>query len=1215
MELRVRFELKADRFQNLKCTPFEQQQALSGCQARFPTISPVPQYSVRTAGIVGRRLHVNVDFDSQREFDANNNLQVWYEGLEDEVLRRVEAGNVTFQAPPSRFISAAIPANNFGVQAVAQLGALEFRGIYAQQKGNVVRDRVYSVGETTTQPIARVARDLDYEAGRFFFAVDPVLVPRSPAVDVLNIDRATLPDSLRVGSVRVYRVRAASPTSTTNQNIGGVRAVGCGPGPIRSVDCDVQRAGPFQWELLLEGKDYYVDPSGAWFALAARLDQSDYLAVSYIPVGAAGCGPGGRCAGTFPAAASRDTPVVDTLRLGYDPRPGATAATPPVRFEIRSAYPVGGSEVTRETVTLALTVNRRERTVAADETYLARLGLALVSDANVFDQYNRLFPRTRDPLQGAPVRDYVVVFAHLTPFADPAKLDVTERNDSLYRTPRTLLATQGPPSVFALRMHASVSASADRGLLSLNSFQIRDGSERIYVGTTLLTRGTDYTIDYATGQVQFRNPGALFPVGGVAQVRAQFEERAAFVVSPTSIFGLAGRHDLGARGTVNFTGLFQREQSAFTRPPLGSEPASTFIGGVSTELHFRPAWITRALAKLPGIHTDAPSFLNVSAEIAMSRPGPNPAGQAYIEEFEGEAGRFPSLAEQSWHWGSVPSTARGAESFGIAPGGFAFADAAALTWQNLPSDPSGRPMQFLPQQIDPTIRLVGQGQSAEPVLWLMLKPDTLLGLANSRTGAPNWVRPHHDGPRWRAITQVLSPTGIDLSRVEELELWVWEDNHRTAKANATALLLDFGSVFEDALAFVPETVTVAPPGDTVYSGDRAAGLGRLDTERDPLTHSWSATQDDEGILSDRIVDGIWDATQGRRVDTLPLCSARVNGALPAYAFGDLRSRCGRHNGAVDTEDQDGDFLLDSLAGVKTREDFVRFVFPIGGDRYFVRDGGMVAERDGFGNPDGGSGWRLYRIPFRTDTLEQGSVTLRQIQSLRVTIVTPQNGPLGRPDPQVFFGLARVRLVGATWVKRADTPIPGLAGDRGSGTGEVIAAVVSTENQDLGYTPPPGVIDEAARRDAGLQLGVTQINEQSLRLLARGLATGQHAEAFTRFSSAGDKNFLKYRRLRVWARGRGTGWDEGDLHFYVKAGKDENNFYLYHVPARTTSWEPEAVVDLERWLVLRARIERAWLRGDTAQVYPGCPDPTIVPFDSAYVMCDGSYVAHVRNPGP
>src|SRR5438445_607922 len=266
-------------------------------------------------------------------------------------------------------------------------------------------DRVYTIGDVTTQPIDREGRDLDYEAGRFLFAVDPAAIPGYPAVAILSLEATPLPAALRVGGLHVYRMRAVSPLSSSNQNIGGLRAVACGPG-AQPVDC------------------------------------------------------------------------------------GA------------------------------------ERTVAADETYLARLGLALVSDANVFDQYNRLFPRTRDPLQGAPVRDYFVVFPHLTPFADPAKLDATERNDSLYRTPRALLATQGPPSVFALRMHASVSASADRGLLSLNRFQIRDGSERIYVGTTLLTRGTDYTIDYATGQVQFRNPDALFPVGGVAQVHAQFEERA-----------------------------------------------------------------------------------------------------------------------------------------------------------------------------------------------------------------------------------------------------------------------------------------------------------------------------------------------------------------------------------------------------------------------------------------------------------------------------------------------------------------------------------------------------------------------------------------------------------------------------------------------------------------------------------------------------------------
>ena len=114
----------------------------------------------------------------------------------------------------------------------------------------------------------------------------------------------------------------------------------------------------------------------------------------------------------------------------------------------------------------------------------------------------------------------------------------------------------------------------------------------------------------------------------------------------------------------------------------------------------------------------------------------------------------------------------------------------------------------------------------------------------------------------------------------------------------------------------------------------------------------------------------------------------------------------------------------------------------------------------------------------------------------------------------------------------------------------------------------------------------------------------HTGRFVRFRSGCDRA----------SRGRGPGWEDGDLEFYIKAGKDENNFYLYHAPARTGSWEPEVVVAFQRWLALRARVEQAWLRGDTARVYAGCPDTTIVPFDSAYVMCDGPYIIHVRDPG-
>jgi motility/secretion related protein SprA len=1209
MQLNLRFELKADQFKNLRCTAADRQVALSGCSTGFPTITPNPLYAIRTSGVVAQRLHVDVDFDSQREFDANNNLRVWYEGLEDEILRRVEAGNVTFQMPSSRFISAAIPANNFGVQAIAQVGPLEFRGIYAQQKGNVVNDRIYHVGQATSQPIDRDARDLDYEPGRFFFVIDPVALPAYPAIDILSLDQTPRPDSLTVGALRVYRRRAVAPGSTGNQNAGGVRAVACGPGPQgQAIDCAGQRAGPFEWEILEERKDYYVDPSGTWFALANRLDVNDHLAVSYIT------GSRADTIGTFPIEVNTDTSVIDTLRLVYDPKPGLTAAAATFRFEIRNAYRVGGREVNRESFALALMVNQRERSPAG-QPYLSVLGVALETDPNQFDQYNRLFPRLRDPNQGDPVRDLFIVFPHLTPFADSTRLiAATERNDSLYRTPRAYLTTQAPPSVFALRMHIEASASDDRSVLSLNSFQIREGSERIYVGNALLARDVDYSIDYTTGQVQFTHADSLFP-GGRSDVRVQFEERAAFTIAPTSIYGLAARYDLGAVGQINFTGLFQNEQSSFNRPPLGFEPSSSFIGGVSTQLHFQPSWLTRFADLLPGVHTDAPSALAISGEVAMSKPSPNKFGQAYIEEFEGGATRFIPLIDNVWHWGSIPTSTRGAEPYGIGAS-FDPLDAAFLTWQSLPYNSSNgtlHPIQFFPQQIDPTIRLAGQTTAAEPVLWLMLKPDTVLGLANNTPtspnfGVPNWVRPPTNRPRWRSITQTLSPTGVDLSRTEFLEFWVWEDGSRVAKQNRTLVMFDFGSVFEDALAIVPRSFTVSPAGDTTYYEIRETGAGRLDSERDPRTQTWSATINDEGILSDRVVDGIYDSTKAAVIDTLPLCSLTDKGEIIPFVFGDVRSRCGRHNGVADTEDQDGDFALDSVSGVKTSESFVRFAFPIGDERYYVRDGGMLPD------PAGGSaGWRLYRIPFRIDTLQIGTPNLRQVQALRITVVTPATGIPG-PAPQVYFALSRVRLIGSSWVKRSDTPIQGIAGQRGNGIGEVVASIVSTENTDLGYTPPPGVADQAGRRDAAFQVGAVQINERSMRVLARGLGAGERAEAYLRFTTEGDKNFLKYKSLRVWARGRGPGWEDGDLEFFIKAGKDQDNFYLYHAPARTVSWEPEVRVSFDRWLALRARIEQAWLAGDAPQIFAGCPDSTLLTPDSSYVMCDGPYIVHVKDPG-
>jgi hypothetical protein len=1188
LALTARFEARIDRLKNLRCTAAEANTVGSGCRQGFTPPKIEPQFNVRTGGVVGERVHVNVDYDSEREFDASNNIQVYYQGLEDEILRRVQVGNVTFNAPNSRFITGGIPSNNFGFQMEGQVGAVDWSAIFAQQKGNVVRGRTFTIGDQTLQPVDREIVDRDYEPQRFFFVQDPALLPGYPAVDVLNLSLAGLPAALRVDEVRVYRRRGTLGRTSAEQTLGGIEAVA-----LR--EDSPQRAGPFLWELLTEGRDYYLDPSGLWFALTNRIDQDDFLAVSFVTAS-------GDTTGTFPLEAGEGR--ADTLRLIHEPRRGTDVPT--YRYEMRNVYRIAGvDDLVRESSALSILVAESERPPDSAATFLALLGIASPNDAASFDQYNRLFPRQRDPAGGAPLRDYFIVFPHLFPFA--SRLGPEFRNDSLYRTPTYLLRSQGPTPLYTLRLHYDSRGGDDRSQLSLGGFQIREGSERITAGGRPLVRNTDYTINYEVGQVTFLNPGELFRQP--TQVTVQYEENPAFAEQPTTIYGLQTRYDFGDHGALSLIGLYQRERSNLTRPPLGYEPSSSFVGGLSGSFRFEPMGLTRLLDALPLIETEAPSRITVDAELATSRPSPNQLGVAYVETFEGEGGgTFLSLAETAWEYGSRPVSTVGLSATGLDAATLDDSTAAPLIWQNLIAVPGrNAAVQVAAQQIDPSIVTQGASQTAETVLWITMHPDTVGGLPDPVTYLPRWAVRHTDGPRWRSMSLPLSATGVDLSRAEFLEFWLY-DPLLNARSVQTSLVFDFGDVFEDAVDFIPDSVRIqiaqgAGVVETLVvagAGRSRAGQGRLDTERDPLTNAFNAAVNDNGIHGD-VADRVIDMETGAVLSDLRLCRSDLGVGLVVYDWGNLAHRCTNKNGTPDSEDLNNDLKLDSLISVP-REDYFRYVFPLYTDEFVVKEGGQFSS-----DTTAGGRWRLYRIPFRTDSIV-GDPNVRRIRALRMMVVVPDQGA---PESPVRIALARLRLVGAPWVKRAGTPLAGLAGNRTEGHGEVIASIVGTENRsDLGYEPPPGVTDQGASRGGGFQVGSVEINEKSLRLIGRDVRQGERAEAFYRFPE-GERNFLGYRQLRAWARGRGPGWDQAHLSFYVKVAQDENNFYLYRTPVDTGTWEPEVVVEFDRWLALRGAIESRYLRGeapDTAAAR-SCGGDTL-----AYVMCDGSYVVHVRNPG-
>ena len=1176
----ARIEIRTDRIRNERCTPAALLDPASGCRGGFNAPRIDNQFNVLAGGLIGRRLHVNVDYDSERDFGGNDNIQVYYQGLEDEIVQRVEVGTVTFRPPVSRFITAAVPANNFGINATFEIGPFQVQTIAAQQKGSSVAQRSFTVGERITQPQDRQLRDLDFESGRFFWVVDPAILPGYPALDILDINAEAAASAQRPQSaLQVYRYRAALSQAGVNPNVGGINAV--------AISADNAQQQTARWELLIQNQDYYLDPSGLWFTLASKLDQKDYLAVSYVTAT-------GVAVGTGPVT---DTPVPpnavprDTLRLIVEPLVSANRVT--FRHEMRQVYRVAGSDLDRRTLLVDLSVNQTERPLsAAASTYLALLGLSRPTDEAVFDAYSRLFPRVQDTQADQTVRESYIVFPHLQPFGDATRLQPAERSDSLYKTPLYLLLNQGPPAKFLFRLRYSASGTEDRSGLDLNALQIREGSEQITANGRVLERGLDYSIDYNTGRVTFLNPEGLFG-GSPASVSARFEEQGFFAVAPTTILGASTQYRMGDRGNINLIGIYQYEQTAFNRPPLGFEPEATLVAGLNSDLHFRPNAITRLLNGLTSGGATAPSRLDLNAEVAITKPDPNRAGAAFLEEFEAEAGIDISLRENLWGFASRPQDASGlATEIPDFVAGFDSTWATQLTWQNLvPACQGCDPIQLRAQDIDPNITILGTGSQRETLMFLTLHADTAGGIVDNFNDS-HWTQPRVDfQPRWRSMVTALSTTGTDLTRNEYLEFWVFQGPRRTADSAGVRLMLDLGSVNEDALAIVPESVTVNSPGDSTYTGRAYTGVNQLDTERDP-TGIFNAALDDVGILADRPDSLIIDDLP---VFQPPLCSRILSQTVPVFPWGDLGARCTNGNGVLDTEDLNADLTLNAKGAA---ENVFRYVVTLGGPRYFVRDGVR--------SPDG-SVWKLYRIPLREPDAVVGAPNMRLIQHLRITVAAGNDN--GAPDIVAQFAMARMKLLGSQWIRRADRPILGLSGSLAEPHGAIVASVVSTVNTELGYTSPPGLGDQAARKDGGRDAQGLQINEKSLRVLGQNLLQGERAEAYLRFPS-GPQNLLKYNTLRFWARGRGAGWEDGQLEAYLKLGSDDRNFYMYRASSRTTTWEPELQVDLETWRRLRGEIQSRYLQGlpPSGSTQCGGGDST------AFIACDGPYFVQVADPG-
>ncbi|WPZ00127.1 cell surface protein SprA [Christiangramia sp. OXR-203] len=118
--------------------------------------------SLSMLGQIGERLQVTANYDTESTFDFQNQLKLEYTPNEDDIVQKIEVGNVNMP-----FNNALIQGAQslFGFKTELQFGKTRITGVFSEQKSE--RRTVNVEGGATVEEFAKFA--LDYDADRHFF--------------------------------------------------------------------------------------------------------------------------------------------------------------------------------------------------------------------------------------------------------------------------------------------------------------------------------------------------------------------------------------------------------------------------------------------------------------------------------------------------------------------------------------------------------------------------------------------------------------------------------------------------------------------------------------------------------------------------------------------------------------------------------------------------------------------------------------------------------------------------------------------------------------------------------------------------------------------------------------------------------------------------------------------------------------------------------------
>ena len=1187
-------------------------------------------------GKVGDKVNMNLNYNTDATFDFDaQNMKLKYDGKEDEIIKLVEAGNVSFPSNSSLIKGA---SSLFGVRTDMQFGKLKLQMVASQKKSS--SKSVSTRGGVQLTPFElNVA---DYEENRHFFLsqyfrnhYDAWMQKLPNLTTGITINRVEVWVTNKTGNTTNTRNIVALTDLGENQKLSNPMWAASGQVPSNQANTeyaamnsqyaaarDIDQAattldggglvGGADYEKLesarlLNSSEYTVNTALGYISLKTSLQTDQVLAVAYEYTSGGVTYQVGEFASDL--SDTKQALFVKSLKnTSNNPRQGnwglmmknvyylaSTVEKEKFRLDVKYQSDTTGvylsyipeQQVKEQPIIRVLGADRLDNNNKAHSNgYFDYVEGYTISNGRVF------IPKV-EPF-GSYMRDYLVKRGVAADKAE--KYAFTE----LYDSTKTVAKQIAEKNKYQIVGQFKGSAA---NVISLDAYNVPQGSVLVTAGGITLKEGTDYSVDYSAGEVTILNQSIID--AGTA-VNVSLESNTDFGQTRKTMFGLNWEYDFTKNFQLSGTIQHLSEQALTTKVSLGSEPLKNTLWGINLNWRKESQWLTNVLDKIPFLHLTQPSQISFTGEFAQliaGEAGGTQDNASYIDDFEGTKTTIDVMTPTSWFISSVPSL-NFKDDYSDKTGLSSGFHRSRLAWYTIDPLFTRRGSSLTPGHIKGDLKQLSNHYVREVYtkeLFPLRDQSSYQGATNTLNILNLAYYPSEPGPynfnvtdlqadgtlqnpqrNWGGMMRKLDTNDFEQANIEYIEFWmldpfIYSREQADAADYGGDFYINLGEVSEDILRDGKKFYESGMPVDGSKSYTYTQ-WGKIPTQS-TVTYAFATTSGSRA-LQDVGFNGLTDAEEQEFYKSayLDQIQGKVNQAVFDSIFADparddyhyfrgsdwdemhapiLQRYKYINNPQGNSPDSDSrsesyDTSYKSTPDVEDinqdytlneYEKYFQYRVSIRPEDLVVGNNHIVDKREYSqtwrDNTKSTVTWYQFRIPI--DEFESRQGNINDFSSIRFMrmFLTGFKKP-------IVLRFGTFDLVMGKW-RTYDQPLSAASG------GTIDASSVSLEENGektpVNYVLPPGI----KREQDPSQPQLVEANEQALSLVVKNMSTGE-AKAVYKNSTL---DLRQYKRIQMFAHANAleqntTRLQDGDLSVFIRLGSDyKNNYYEYEIPLKLT----------------------------------------------------------------